>query len=223
MSQVGIVQSSRLIFIGDVHGQIDKIDEFISSQDENSIFVFLGDLIHVKPHFKVDQYYSTVEVINYFRELEKRRECKFVLGNQEIYVLDCLLSERKRGINKDEVQNSINAIRALPIMEQIDLLHWIRMIPFSLSIQTERKLYKVAHAYYLENPETKQEKDLCTFGKISDWMKKKYLPFKLERNEVVILGHYGKPFIRPELKIIDSTFLQGIGVFHAKNNLFEVI
>lgn len=221
--QNGIVQSSKLIFIGDVHGQIDKVEKFISSQDDDSVFVFLGDLIHIKPYFNVEQYYSTVEVLNYFRDLEKRRKCKFVLGNQEIYILDCLLSERKRGINKEEVQNSINAIRELPIMEQIDLLHWIRMIPFSLQVQTERKLYKVAHAYYIEDPKDKREKDLCSFGKLTDWMKKRYLPFKVNKNEVIILGHYGKPFIRPELKIIDATLLNGIGIFYAKNSLFEVL
>lgn len=64
--------------IGDIHGEIAKLGnlvEYIECNDKYASYVFIGDYLD-----KGEDVFATLE---YLTELNKKRECSFLLGNHE--------------------------------------------------------------------------------------------------------------------------------------------
>ena len=76
--------SKRLIAIGDIHGEIEKLNELLNqlAPQKDDTLVFLGDYI--------DRGLNSKEVINCLIELSKNTNCIFLKGNHEDLLLKVL-------------------------------------------------------------------------------------------------------------------------------------
>lgn len=72
---------SRLIAIGDIHGEVNKLNKLIKKLDvkASDTLVFLGDYI--------DRGLYSREVVERLIELSKFCKCEFLMGNHEYYML----------------------------------------------------------------------------------------------------------------------------------------
>ncbi len=94
---------SRLIAIGDIHGQIHKLETLLADlplQDEDRL-VFLGDYVDRGP--------DVCAVINLLLELaEERPRTVFLRGNHEQMLLDALIETHfVRGAGRDPVASAV--------------------------------------------------------------------------------------------------------------------
>lgn len=71
----------RLIAIGDIHGEINKLNKLLKKLDirPDDTVVFLGDYVDRGNHSK--------EVVERLIELSKFCHCEFLMGNHEYYML----------------------------------------------------------------------------------------------------------------------------------------
>lgn len=77
--------------IGDIHGQIDKLQKLIELIDsDDGEFIFIGDYI--------DKGRNSKEVVEYLIGLAGRRKCVFLVGNHE-YAWNSFLAGDKKYIN----------------------------------------------------------------------------------------------------------------------------
>ncbi len=72
---------ARLIAIGDIHGEINKLNKLLKKLDikPDDTVVFLGDYVDRGKHSK--------EVVEILIELSKFCHCEFLMGNHEYYML----------------------------------------------------------------------------------------------------------------------------------------
>ena len=83
---------NRLIAVGDIHGEIDKLNSLLNKLDlqSNDRVIFLGDYI--------DRGEYTKEVINRLIELSKTVECIFLKGNHEDMLLNTRISRKQEDV-----------------------------------------------------------------------------------------------------------------------------
>jgi len=82
----------RLIAVGDIHGEIEKLNSLLNKLDlqSNDKIIFLGDYIDRGKHSK--------EVIVRLIELSKTVECIFLKGNHEDMLLRTRISRKQEDI-----------------------------------------------------------------------------------------------------------------------------
>lgn len=82
----------RLIAVGDIHGEIEKLNSLLNKLDlqSNDKVIFLGDYIDRGKHSK--------EVIVRLIELSKTVECIFLKGNHEDMLLKTRISRKQEDI-----------------------------------------------------------------------------------------------------------------------------
>ncbi len=64
--------------VGDIHGEITKLKNLITNiecNDKNASYIFIGDYLD-----KGEDVFAT---LNYLTELNKKKECRFLIGNHE--------------------------------------------------------------------------------------------------------------------------------------------
>lgn len=172
--------------IGDIHGQIDKLQkliEFIDSDDGE--FIFIGDYI--------DKGHNSKKVVEYLIELAGKRKCIFLVGNHE-YAWNSYLTGNNKYINfllqyggiqclEDYLGKKIDSEEAYALLIERE---------FATTIFPER------HKYFLSQtqPYCELEQYVCVHAGINPLYEKKNLS---EHNIVDMV------FIRQ--KFINSKFL----------------
>ena len=76
------LSNKRLIAIGDIHGEITKLNNLIEklTLQNNDKLIFLGDYI--------DRGQGSKQVVDKLIELSKSYECEFLMGNHEFALLE---------------------------------------------------------------------------------------------------------------------------------------
>ncbi len=203
-----------LCIIGDLHGRsktLLKIIKDSKTRRDDYHYVIIGDLIHHKSYFKRSKPSSTIKLIKTVMDMQG---VTVVRGNNEQYVIDCINSPLK-SIKQASTRSTVEALRSLPMRECDEIVRWLNTRPYSLQLGE----YRVAHAYY-PNGDTSVQTILSGPG--YPWFKRDDLSSHLDPNFVYILGHYGYPFIKENLKIIDATLFEGVGVYYTDRDEFMV-
>ena len=200
-------------------GRIDTLDKIIE-KSPGYTYVFMGDIIHHKPFFKRSKRVSPLRIMSKVYRLVKEGKALFILGNNENYILKNLLLPEKEVLQK-EVKYTLNCLKELSLDERLDYLHWLTTSPLTLELQSYGKTYRCAHAYYEPNytPETRNN---VLVGIGYPWFKTDALEDHIESDAEYFFGHYGYPYFRKNLKIIDATNFEGVGVYYTDREEFLI-
>lgn len=176
----------RLIAIGDIHGEIHKLNSLINKihPKKTDTLVFLGDYI--------DRGYDSKEVVSALLKLSKNTNCKFLMGNHEYYLLRMLEDD---DFAKDFFFEN-GGERTLDSYGSIDNL-----------LKTHGEFYKNLKYYYLENDflfvhagihpnKSLDEQDYIDMLIIRD----NFINHKHKLSQKVIFGHtpFKKPYIEDD-------------------------
>lgn len=198
-----------LCIIGDIHGRKALLEKIVRAHPDHH-YVLLGDLIHHKYFFRRYPRVSPLRVIEYVMELGSRATP--IMGNNEKYILErfCYPIE---DIRKSEAKYTMKMLRQLDPQDRLEIMRWMINLPASLEIDN----YRFAHAFYNDpNPRL--------YGPGVRW----YLPehcsqFEpLDQNYKYFFGHYGRPYFRDNIYILDATELDAVGVYLTDVSEFKI-
>ncbi len=154
------------------------------------------------------------------KELVEAGKATFILGNNENYVLENLVLPRSQ-IKRKEVRYTLEALRELPLEKRLDLLHWLSTSPLCISFESYGRTYRCSHAYYdpLYTPETRTR---VLHGLGYPWFRNDPLEDHVDSDIEYIFGHYGYPYFRKNIKILDATNFEGVGVYYTDREEFMI-
>jgi hypothetical protein len=210
----------KYCIIGDLHGRIDTLNRIIDLSP-NYHYVFLGDIIHHKPHFKRTKRSSPIRMLKIVKGLTDKGQASAILGNNENYILKNLILPKSK-IRQREVKFTLQCLKELKAGERIEILHWLANLPLTLEFKSYGKLYRCAHGYYDSNYTTENRNEVLS-GLGYPWFRQDCLTKHLKSEEAqYFLGHYGYPYFRQNLKIIDATNFEGVGVYYTDRDEFMI-
>lgn len=149
-----------------------------------------------------------------------RDEMTLLLGNNENYILENLVTPEK-DIIKKETRYTLRCLKELDFNLRIDLISWLARCPLTATIQTNSRQFRLGHALFIEEI-TKTNRSQILSGPGFPWWKDKlerYCPYD---EDTYVLGHYGYPYIRKNLRIIDATNFEGVGVYYTDREEFLI-
>lgn len=209
----------KFCIIGDLHGRVDTLNRII----ERSVgyrLVFLGDVIHHKPFFRRTRPSSPLKMMGRVKGLVDEGRAWFILGNNENYILKNLVLPEEQIIQK-EVRYTLSCLRSLPLEKRLEYLHWLTTSPLTLEFKSGGKVYRCAHAYY--NPtHTDETRNSVLTGIGYPWFRNDNLSDHIDSEAEYFFGHYGYPYFRKNLKIIDATNFEGVGVYYTDREEFMI-
>lgn len=209
----------KCCIIGDLHGRIDALERILE-RSKGYYYVFLGDIIHHKPFFKRSRPTSPIKMLLMVKGLVERGEATFIVGNNENYVLNNLVLPKQQ-IRQKEVRFTLERLRDIPLGERLDLLHWLTTSPLTAEFTSCGSTYRCAHAYY--NPTyTEKTRNNVLMGIGYPWFKNDRLEDHIRSDAEYFFGHYGYPYFRKNLKIIDATNFEGVGVYYTDREEFLI-
>lgn len=216
--------STKYCLIGDLHGRMDTLNK-IFEKSPGYHFVFMGDVIHHKAFFKRTKKSSPIKMLLKIKELMDKGKASMVLGNNEFYILKNLVLPEEE-IKQREVKHSLEKLRELDLDKRLSLLTWLSNLPLTLQLEQDNQLIRIAHAYYLDLPQNQLQnhRSKIIFGPGYPWFKTDKLSdhIEVDRNILYFFGHYGYPYFRKNLKIIDATNFEGIGVYYSDREEFLI-
>lgn len=202
--------NKKLCVIGDLHGRV-RLLETVIKDNSDCFFVVLGDIIHHKPHFRRSRRSNPLKIISLLMELTSKNKAAVVMGNNEKYFLNRILFPLEE-ITHPEVRFTIEQLQSLSNPQRLSIVNWFLNLPTHLEIDK----YRFAHAYYLDPNEG-------LYGPGYAWFHKQYEDLhKLDKNYVYFFGHYGRPYLRENIKVIDCTELDALGVYRTDLDQFQV-
>lgn len=214
------MNTTKYCLIGDLHGRVDALDRIIA-KSPGYHYVFLGDTIHHKPFFKKAKKSSPIRMINRIRRLVEKGEASFIIGNNENYVLkNFMLPEQE--VTQKEVRYTLSCLRELSINQRLEVLHFLANSPLTLEFESYGKIYRCAHGYYNPNHQTTEDRDKVLTGIGYPWFKNDNLEDHIKPDALYFFGHYGYPYIRKNLHIIDATNFEGVGVYYTDREEFLI-
>lgn len=208
-----------ICFIGDLHGRLEVLNKIFKDAKRRGTyhFVLIGDILHHKRYFKRTKPVHPVVVLKAVKSLQEAGKVTVIMGNNEAYILDSIYKPFKE-IKSDSVKQTVLSINKLKDPERQALLTWIANLPKYLELDSAGKKYRAAHAYY---PSAKFNADSHVLsGPDYAWFKKDDLADHLDPGYQYILGHYGYPYMRDNLRIIDATLFEGVGAYYTDRNEF---
>lgn len=209
----------KYCIIGDLHGRINTLERIIE-KSEGYHFIFLGDTIHHKSFFHRTKRTSPMKMLFKIKKLVDANRATLIIGNNENYIIKNLALPKNQ-IRHKEVKYTLECIKKLAMSDQLKLLHWLLTSPLTLQFETGDKTYRCAHAYY--NPEyTDQTRDNVLTGLGYPWFRNDQLEKHLDQNVEYFFGHYGYPYFRKNLHIIDATNFEGVGVYYTDREEFLI-
>ena len=174
--------TARTIGIGDIHGDIDKLNKLLNKlkPKKDDTFIFLGDYIDVGPHPKA--------VITRLLELSKETNCIFLRGNHEDMLLKVVQTKAEEDIEEWIFCGGITTLR--------DYGDFIEMLTLHKDFFNQLKLYHITDKYLFvhggvrpDKPLEEQEKqDLL-------WIRNNFIYNRHMLKQKVIFGH--TPFVEP--------------------------
>ena len=210
---------TRYCLVGDLHGRVETLERIISRSPDYK-FVFIGDIIHHKPFFKRTKRTSPLKMLSRIKGLVDDGRATLVLGNNENYILKNLLLP-EHTIHQREVKYTLGCLKNLPLEQRLEYLHWLTTSPLTLELESYGKTYRLAHAYYNPNytPETRNQ---VLTGIGYPWFKTDELSDHISHDAEYFFGHYGYPYFRKNLHVIDATNFEGVGVYYTDREEFLI-
>lgn len=209
--------TDKYCIIGDLHGRIDTLNTIVS-KSPGYHYVFLGDTIHHKPFFKRARKTSPIRILRYIKNLTDNNTATLLLGNHENYLLENLILPKSQ-IRHREVKHTLQCLKELRLEERLTLVNWLNLLPMSLEFESFGKLYRCAHAYYPTKSTTRSQ---TLLGLGYSWFRQDDLFSHIDVDAEYFLGHYGYPYFRKNLKIIDATNFEGVGVYYTDREEFLI-
>lgn len=202
--------STPLCIIGDLHGRV-KILESILQDNWGCVYIILGDFIHHKHFFKRSKRSNPLKIINLLMDLTQKRNAYVVMGNNEKYFLDKMLFPIE-DISHSETRFTVQQIKSLSTPQRLRIASWFLNLPPHLELGK----YRFAHAYY-DDPND------GLFGPGYAWFYKQYTHLHpLDSAFSYFFGHYGRPYFRDNIHILDCTDLDAVGVYRTDLGEFKV-
>ena len=211
--------STKYCLIGDLHGRVDTLDKILD-RSHGYKYIFMGDVIHHKPFFRRSKRTSPLRMLSKIKRLVDQEDAALILGNNENYILKNLLLPEEDILQK-EVKYTLSCLRDLSLDERLSYLHWLTTTPLTLEFESYGKVYRCAHAYYNPNytPETRNS---VLTGIGYPWFKLDKLEDHIKPDTEYFFGHYGYPYFRKNLHIIDATNFEGVGVYYTDREEFLI-
>jgi len=213
------MSTDKYCLIGDLHGRVEALERILE-KSEGYHYVFLGDTIHHKPFFRRAKRSSPVRMLLRIKKLVDAGMATFIIGNNENYILKNLVLPKSQ-IRQKEVKYTLECLKELPLNQRLDLLHWLTTSPLTFEFESYGKNYRCAHAYYDPNYTDSTRNSVLT-GIGYPWFKNDPLENHIEPDFEYFFGHYGYPYFRKNLKIIDATNFEGVGVYYTDREEFLI-
>lgn len=212
----------KYCLIGDLHGRVDTLNKILE-KSPGYHYVFLGDTIHHKPFFRRAKRSSPTRMLLKLKELVDEGKATLILGNNENYVLKNLILPKAQ-IKQKEVRYTLQCLKELKLEKRLELINWLNNCPLTLEFESFGKTYRCAHGYYLPSY-SEGQRDSVLAGIGYPWFKQDELEKHIETgtNDVLyFFGHYGYPYFRKNLRIIDATNFEGVGVYYTDREEFLI-
>jgi len=208
-----------ICFISDLHGRLDVLQKIIkdSTRRGEYHFVIMGDILHHKRYFRRAKFTPPLQILQFVRGLQQQGRATVIMGNNEGYILESI-NQPVKNVKSESVRQTVVAMNGLKGEERRSLISWIRNLPKYLELPCVGEIYRIAHAYY-PNSKFNSDSEILT-GLNYAWFKKDDLADHLDPSYQYVLGHYGYPYLRDNLRIIDATLFEGVGVFYSDRNEF---
>ena len=203
-------KSDKYCIIGDLHGRIETLEKIVEKYP-NYHHVLIGDSIHHKPFFKRTRKTSPVRMLQYVRSKNLAGRMTLLLGNNENYILENLVTPEEKIIKK-ETRYTLRCLKELDFNSRIDIISWLARCPLTATIQTNSRKYRLGHALFSEEINN-SNRDSILSGPGFPWWKEHLEEYCPEFSSIYIMGHYGYPYIRKNLRIVDATNFEGVGMY----------
>lgn len=213
------MNTEKYCLIGDLHGRVEALERILEKSEEYH-YVFLGDTIHHKPFFRRAKRSSPVRMLLKIKKLVEAGKATFIIGNNENYILKNLVLPKSQ-IRQKEVKYTLECLKELQLNQRLDLLHWLTTSPLTFEFESYGKNYRCAHAYYDPHYTDATRNNVLT-GIGYPWFKNDQLEDHIESDSEYFFGHYGYPYFRKNLKIIDATNFEGVGVYYTDREEFLI-
>lgn len=207
-------------FIGDLHGRAPALKSILlRDKGLKYHYVFLGDILHHKPHFTRSKRISPVRILSMVHDLIGKNKATLILGNNENYILQSLVCDEDK-IKKREARYTMKCLKQLPLAERISYINMLSNAPTYAELGNR---YRVAHAYY-PHAGVQIPRSQIIAGPGYLWFKDKDLEgvHNIDPNYTYFFGHYGLPYRRRNVNILDVTSLEGVGVYYSDIDEFMV-
>lgn len=198
----------KLCVVGDLHGRVKILQRIVENHPDYK-FVLLGDVIHHKNYFRRSPRTNPVRIMEYI--ISQGDRIQTVCGNNEHYVLE-RLNFPLDDVHKREARYTISCLRGLESHRRMEILRWLINLPPKMEIGP----YRFAHAYY-DDPNPR------LYGPGERWFEPRNIDkYDLDTDFVYYIGHYGKPYFYKNIRCIDCTELEGVGLWLLDKNLFQI-
>ena len=154
------------------------------------------------------------------KQMTDNGDATFIIGNNENYILKNLLLPKSE-IKQKEVRYTLSCLKDLPLDARLELLHWISTRPLTVEFESYGKTYRCAHAYYDPNY-TDSTRNTVLTGIGYPWFKNDPLEQHIDSDAEYFFGHYGYPYFRKNLKIVDATNFEGVGAYYTDREEFLI-
>ena len=179
------MKKGRLIAIGDIHGDIDKLNSLLEKLrlKKHDTIVFLGDYI--------DRGYHSKEVIEKVIELSNKYNCIRLMGNHEDLLLKILKTKKEEDIAEWLMSGGITTYDNYGDFPTLFSMHKSFFDSLQLYYKTEK--YFFVHAGVRPNKplEEQEREDLL-------WIRDNFIKYKHILPQKVIFGH--TPFYEPYIE-----------------------
>ena len=213
------MSTEKYCIIGDLHGRVETMERILQ-KSSGYHYVFLGDVIHHKSFFRRVKRTSPVRMLLRIKELVDAGRATFIIGNNENYILSNLVLPKEQ-IKQKEVKYTLECLRELTLEQRLSLLHWLATSPLTFEFRSCEKTYRCAHAYYNPNYTDKNRNNVLA-GIGYPWFKNDPLDHHIKPDAEYFFGHYGFPYFRKNLHIIDATNFEGVGVYYTDREEFLI-
>ncbi len=207
-------------FVGDLHGRVGLLDLILSRDPKRKYhYVFMGDVIHHKPFFKHNKRTSPIRMLRAISDLIGEGRATLLLGNNENYILRSLILPEQE-IKKKEVKYTLKCLKEVSLDERLKFVNMMSNAPLSLELEGK---FRLAHAYY-PHPGTNVSRDTCLHGPGYVWFRDDNVSDRhnLDPAYTYFFGHYGLPYYRENIRIVDATSLEAAGVYYSDRDEFMV-
>lgn len=184
---------NRLIAIGDIHGEIDKLNELLRQLEPKKAdtLVFLGDYIDRGKYSK--------QVVERLTELSKTINCIFLKGNHEDMLLKIPVTKSETDVNFWMINGGVETFDSYGGFENIFKLHgdfFNNLKPYYL---TDKYLFVHAGINPDKPLDEQNENDLL-------WIRDDFIDRKHNLKQKVIFGHtaFYTPYVEEDKIGIDT-------------------
>lgn len=212
-------KSDKYCVVGDLHGRVETLEKIVC-RSPGYHFIIIGDSIHHKPFFKRTRKTSPVRTLEYIKDKNERGEMTLLLGNNENYILENLVTPENK-ILKKETRYTLRSLRELDFDSRLGLISWLARCPLTATLELKHKTYRFGHALFSEEV-TKNNRDSILSGPGFPWWKDRLEEYCPHEKDTYIHGHYGYPYIRKNLRIIDATNFEGVGLYYVDRDEFLI-